>query len=135
MIELTNSIAQTLAPGQSATFDTVILQTGCAECHRPNSGSITLTRKNTIYEVEFYANVGDTAIGDAQIGITLNGSPLVETNAISTTAAAGDLNRVSSSTFIQTCCCGVPDTLLLTNTGTTTINIGANPIFKVKKII
>ena len=134
MIELTNSTDQTLAPGQSATFDTVILHKGCSECHRNNSGSINLTKNNAIYEVEFYANIGGTAAGDAQIGITLDGSPLTETNAITVTATAGDLNRVSSSTFVQICCCGVPGTLLLTNTGTTPINLGANPAFKVKMV-
>ena len=134
MIELTNSTDQTLAPGQSATFDTVILHKGCSECHRNNSGAITLTRNNTIYEVEFYANIGGTVAGDAQIGITLDGSPLTETNAMVVTATAGDLSRVSSSTFVPTYCCGVPGTLLLTNTGTTSINLGANPTFKVNKI-
>ena len=38
MIILSNSVAQTLAPGQSATFDTIILKTGKAECFRRNTG-------------------------------------------------------------------------------------------------
>ena len=38
MIELSNTTAQTIAPGQALTFDSVILQGGIAESHRTNSG-------------------------------------------------------------------------------------------------
>lgn len=134
MIELTNSTNQVLAPGQSATFDTVILHTGCSEYHQNNSGSVSLIRGRSIYEISFGANIGGTAPGDAQIGITLNGSPLNETKANSVTASAGDLNNVSRSTYVQTCYCGIPNVILLTNTGTTEINLGDYPTLKVRRI-
>ena len=57
MIELSNTTAQTIAPGQSLTFDTVILKSGCAETHRTNSGIVTLRAKCAIYEVHFAANI------------------------------------------------------------------------------
>lgn len=91
MIELTNSTAQVLAAGQSATFDIEILRTGCAECHRPNTGSIGLNQRNAVYEASFNCNIGGVAAGDAQIALTLNGAPLNETTAKVVTAAAGDL--------------------------------------------
>lgn len=134
MIELSNSNAQVLAAGQSATFDTILLHTGCAECHRKNSGAINLTQKNAIYEVSYNCNIGATAQGDGQIGITLDGSPLSETVALTVTAAAGDLANVSGCTLVKTCCCGNPGTILLTNTGTTDINLGATPQLTVKRI-
>ena len=134
MTELTNSNAQVLAAGQSAVFDTVILHTGCAECHRNNSGSINLTQNNAIYEVSFNCNIGGVAAGDATIGITLDGAPLTETNANVVTVTAGDLQNVSGSTFVKTCCCGNGDTVLLTNTGTASINLGEYPRFSVKRI-
>ena len=136
MIELSNTNAQTLAAGQSMIFDTVLLHTGCAECHRINSGSINLTQRNAIYEISFNCNIGATTAGDtATLGITLDGSPLQETNAITVTAAAGDLQNVSTSTFVKTCCCNnVANTILLTNTGTTAINIGEFPRLSVKRI-
>lgn len=134
MIALTNSTNQVLAAGQSATFDIVILHTGCAECHRKNSGSINLTKSNATYRISFNANIGGTAEGPAQIGITLDGSPLSETNCIVTTAAAGDLDTAAASTFVKTCCCGNPGTILLTNTGTTEINIGENPNLNVERV-
>ena len=133
MIELSNTNAQTLAAGQSAVFDIIILHTGCAECYRPTTGAINLTQKNAIYEASFNCNIGATAGGEGQIAITLDGTPLSETTALITVAAAGDLANVSGETFIQTCCCGNPGTILLTNTGTTEITLGARPRISVKR--
>ena len=135
MIELSNTNAQVLAAGQSLNFDTILLHTGCAECHRNYSGSINLTQRNAIYEVSFNCNIGATTAGEtAQIGITIDGSPLHETNAIKVTAVEGDLENVSAATFIKTCCRTAASTILLTNTGTTEINIGAYPRLSVKRI-
>lgn len=135
MIELSNSNAQVLSAGQSMAFDLVLLKVGCAECHRNNSGAINL-RNNKIYEVSFNCNIGATAEGqNAQLAITLDGSPLQETTVIVPTAAAGDLTNVFASTFISTCCCEGNNTVLLTNTGTTDINVAAYPRFSSKKII
>ncbi len=133
MIELSNSDAQVLAPGQSATFDTVILHTGSAECHRINSGSINLTRKNAIYRVGYNVNIGGVEEGDAQIAIALDGAPLPETTQKVITVAAGDLEGVSAETFVKTCCCGCLGSITLTNTGTTSINLDKNPRFSVKR--
>lgn len=134
MIELSNTNAQVLAAGQSVIFDTILLHTGCGECHRNNSAAINLAQKNAIYEVSFNANIGGTAAGDAQLAITLDGSPLQETTGITVTATAGELRNVAGSTFVRTCCCSGANTILLTNTGTTEINVGANPRLSVKRI-
>lgn len=134
MIILTNSIAQTLAPGQSATFDNAILKCGCAECWRTNSGAVILNREQGIYEVSFTGNIGATAPGTAQINVNLNGSPLPETTMISITAAADDLNNVGCHTGVKTCCCGGCESLTVVNTGTTTITLGANPAFYIRRI-
>lgn len=133
MLILSNSIAQVLNPGQAATFDTIVLKTGCAECFRPNSGAVRLKFKEAMYEVEFGANIGATAEGAAQMAIAFDGGPLLETTIISQTAAAGDLNNVNRETAVKTDCCN-PGSLTIINTGETPINIGANPIFKVKRI-
>lgn len=135
MIVLSNTIAQTLAPGQSLTFDTVVLHTGCGECHRANSGSVNLRANQGIYECQFRANIGAETAGDAaQIALDLDGSPLLETTMISTTAAADDLNNVCCQTAVKTCCCGGNDTITVTNTGTTTITVGANPCLYIKRV-
>ena len=139
MIILSNSIAQTLAPGQSATFDIVISKTGCAECFRPNSGTVSLVVEGAIYELNIGSNIGvSEATGEAQLVLMLNGSPISETTMISQTATAGELNNVSRTTHLRTCkspCgCAGPSNIRVTNTGTTTITFGANSIFGVKRV-
>jgi hypothetical protein len=134
MIILTNSIAQTLAPGQSATFDSAILKCGCAECWRNNSGAVRLGRDNSIYEVNFNGNIGSEAAGVAQLAISLDNSPLLETTMISQTAAADELNNVGCHTAVRTCCCGGSEAITVVNTGTTTITLGSNPCLFIKRI-
>lgn len=134
MIELSNTNAQVLAAGQSVIFNTVLLHTGCGECHRPNSGSVNLAQKNAIYEVSYNANIGNTTTGDAQLAITLDNSSLPETTGKVVTESAGDLQNVSASTFIQTCCCNAANSILLTNTGTTEINVDSFSRLSIKRI-
>ena len=133
MIILSNSIAQTLAPGQSATFDTIVEKTGCAECFRRNSGTITVRNKPAVYDVDFGANIGATTVDTAQLAILYDGSPLLETTALSNTDAVGDLNHIYTATSVKMNCCDGGG-FTIANTGTTTITIGANPIFKVRRM-
>lgn len=132
MIILSNSIAQTVGPGQSATFDTIVEKTGCSECFRRNSGTISIRNKPALYDVIFGANIGATAVGTAQLAIYYDGSPLLETTTLSNTAAAGDLNHIYTGTSVKTNCCD-GGSFTIVNTGTATITIGANPIFKVRR--
>lgn len=132
MIILTNNASLELAPGQSLTFNTDILHTGCAECHRTGSGAVTLRMQQAIYDVFFKANIGATAPGAAQIAMFLNGSPMPETTMVSTTAAAGDVNNVACETAVRTCCCG-PETLTIVNNGETTVVI-EQPLLKIKRV-
>ena len=133
MIILSNSTAQTLGPGQSATFDTIILKIGKSECFRLNSGAVRLKFPGRIYNIYAGANIGATAPGPAQIALTFDGSPLLETTMISQTATAGDLNNVSRETAIDTGCCN-GGAVTLINTGTSEITLGANPILYIKRI-
>lgn len=128
MIILTNTVSQELAPGQSLTFDTEVLHTGCAECRRIGSGAVALRMQKAIYDIDFGANIGSTTVGNAQLAIEVNGSPILGTTMISATGAVGDVNRVSSRTAIQTCCCG-PETITIVNTGTTTVVVENSSLF------
>ena len=132
MIELSNTTAQTLTPGQALTFDTVLLRTGCSAYHRRNSGIIALS-KIGVYEVHFSANIAGTAAGPVQLAIELDGEPLTETTMISTPAAAADANNVATSTLVKTCagCCG---RLTVVNTGTSDVVVSPNPAFYVKRV-
>lgn len=133
MIELSNTAAQTIAPGQSLTFDTVLLKTGCAEAHRSNSGIITLKADCAVYEIHFAANISATAAGTAQLAISLDGEPLIETTMINTISTAGDPDNAATATLVKTgcVCCGK---ISVTNTGTTSVIVSANPALFVKRV-
>lgn len=133
MIELSNTTAQTISSGQSLTFDTVILKSGCAEAHRTNSGIITLRAACAIYEVHFAANISGTAAGPVQLVITLDGEPLVETTMISTVTTAADPNNVATATLIKTGrdCCG---RISVRNTGASDVVVSPNPALFVKRV-
>lgn len=133
MIILSNSIAQTISPGQSATFDTIVLNTGCAECFRKNSGAVRLRFKDAIYNLSFGGNIGGAAAGPVQLAIAFDNSPMLETTMISQTANAGDLNNVKTETAVKTCCCD-GGSVTIVNTGTVDVTLGANPNFYIKRI-
>ena len=129
MIILTNTGSPELAPGQSLTFNLVVLHTGRCECFREGSGSVILGQRNAIYDIDFSANIGATvAAGVAQLAIVSNGSSLVETPMISTTTAVGDLNNVAKHTAVKTCCCG-PESITIVNTGETTVIVEDPSLF------
>lgn len=133
MIELSNTAAQTIAPGQSLTFDTVLLKTGCAEAHRTNSGIVTLKADCAVYEIHFAANISATAAGTAQLAISLDGEPLIETTMIDTISTAGDPDNAATATLVKTGC-GCCGKISVTNTGTTSVIVSANPALFVKRV-
>lgn len=133
MIELSNTTAQTITAGQSLTFDTVILKSGCAEAHRTNSGIITLRADCAIYEIHFAANVSGTTAGPVQLAIALDGEPLVETTMINSIGTAGDLENAATATLVRTGC-GCCGRITVKNTGTSDVVIGANPALFVKRV-
>lgn len=125
MIVLSNTIEQTIQPGQSLIFDEVILKAGCCECHRKNTGSVKL-RSNGIYSIGFSGNIGgETAATAVQLAISVGGSPLLETTMISVPAAIADRNNVSTETRYRNCC-GDYDRVSVTNTGTVPVIVAAN---------
>lgn len=133
MIELTNSVAQTIQPGQSVTFNTVVLHTGCGECYRRNTPSVKL-RANGIYEVTFSGNVSGTTAGTpVQLAIALGGIGLPETVMVSTPATANAFNNVSAGTFVQNTC-GDYDRVTVINTGTVPVLLAANMNFRVRRM-
>lgn len=132
MIILTNTGSQQLLPGQSLIFNLVVLHTGKCECYRDGSGSVVLGHRNSIYDVDFSANIGATEAGTAQLSIAVNSSPLIETSMISTTAAANDLNNVAKHTAVKTCCCG-PESITIINTGESTV-IVENPSLYIRQV-
>lgn len=133
MIVLSNTTAQVVQPGQAITFNTVVMHTGTGECHRPGTSSVKM-KCNGIYELYFSGNIGSVnPTTAAQVSIEVGGEILPETNMISMTEAAGDLNNVSSKTGYKNCCCDY-DRVTVVNTGTTNINVGAGSSFFIKRL-
>ena len=133
MIELTNSVAQVVQPGQSVAFNTVVLHTGCGECYRRNTPSIK-RRANGIYEVAFSGNItGSTAATPVQLAIALGGIALPETVMVSTPATANVFSNVATSTFVQNTC-GDFDRVTVGNSGTEPVTISANMKFSVRRL-
>lgn len=134
MIVLSNTTAQTVAPGQTITFDSVVLHSGCGECHRANTGSVKL-RANGQYMVNYSANVaGTVAASPVSLAISLGGQMLPETNRISTpTVANTEFNAISATTTVRNCC-GDYDRVTLVNSGTAPIIVGPNAALFIKRV-
>lgn len=133
MIELSNTIAQTVQPGQSITFDTVVLHTGNGECHRPGTSSVKM-KANGVYEINFSANIGSsTATTTVQLAMALGGEVLAESVMKATSVAANDLNNVAKTIPVKNCCCDY-DRITITNNGTTAVTVDAGPSLFVKRV-
>lgn len=130
MIVLSNTVEQTVAPGQPITFDTVVMHTGNGECHRANTGSVKM-RNHGIYVVYFKANVSGTA--PVSLVAETGGVPLPETTMVTTPPADTDLMNVSCMTSVSNCCCDY-DRITVINTSDANITVGANPTLFVRRV-
>lgn len=135
MIELTNSVTQTVEPGATALFDLTVAQTGCDVCHRCGSGLVQLKGRGSTcparYQVTVSGNIGGGAGTQANVAIAINGEPLSETIRVATITAATDVFPFAAQTNISECggCC---DTVTLKNVGTTPITL-SNLSFAVRR--
>lgn len=134
MIIVSNTSAQTLAAGQSLTFNNVVLKTKCgAESYRSGSSTVRL-KVNGLYEINFSANVtGATADVPVQLSIQVNGTTLPETTAISTPSTANAVNYIFANTAIRSECCDY-NAVSIVNTGTTDITIDSNASLLIKRL-
>lgn len=134
MIVLSNSLEQTVQPGQAIAFDTIVQHTGCGECFRLNSTSVLMRAKGGTYECHFNGNIGgETAATPVQLVMAETGAPLQETLMISTPAAVGDLNNVGAATLVKNCCCEC-DRITVMNNGTEPVVVGADCCLFVKRV-
>lgn len=136
MIELTNSVAQTVQPGAIATFDATVCRTGRDVCHRCGSGQIQLEGHGSNccparYQVAVSGNIGGAAGTQPNVAIALNGEPLSET--IRTATITLDTDAFPFAAITNVCeCGGCCDTVSVENVGTTPITL-SNLSFTVKR--
>lgn len=132
MIALSNSVEQVLTPGQTLTFDKVLLHTGCGECHRVNSGAVKL-RANGIYMVHFSGNIArGTTDAPVQLSIALGGEVLPESTMVVTSSTAAAYNNVAKTLPVKNCC-GDYDRVTIVNNGTQNVAVAANTILFIKR--
>lgn len=133
MIVLSNLTAQELTPGQSVTFDKVILKAGNCECWNQQLPKTVKLRGRGIYNLGFSGNVTSATAGDnVQLAITVAGQPLVETAMNRTIGTANALENISTETRFRNCCCDM-DRLSVTNTGTVNVTLAPNSAFVIER--
>lgn len=137
MVVLSNTAAQTLAAGQSLTFN-VLKQTGCSEYIDGSGSSQVFLKPNGVYLVDFSTNVSSAAAATpVQLQLEMNGAPQAETLRVTTPAAADTLEPLSFATAVDTkanCCFSLGTvSLTVTNTGTNAITVD-NPAFRIVRV-
>ena len=105
MIVLSNLTTQVIQPGQSVTFDKIVLKAGTCECYNSQLPKSVRLKSNGIYSLGFSGNVAAAEAGQAlQLAIAIGGQPLVETAMNSTAETAYGLNNVSTETRFRVSC-------------------------------
>lgn len=137
MIELTNSTAQTLQPGQALTFDAIpLLKTGCNECFNkllPTSVKLRSSGCNPIYNVEFHANItSNAAATPVELSLAIANTALLGTSMDATPAAAGDAVNVSAGKYIPVGCCECNlDRVSVINSGTNPVVVNPGSLLRI----
>lgn len=140
MIELSNSIAQTVTAGSNVLYDTQVVKSGCVEKHRAGSGQILLSGAGR-YLVTFSGNIavpdGVTPVGQISLGISQQGEVLNQTVMIQTPTADATYFNVSAQTYIDVynnCSGGVCcQTIAVENNGTSSLEV-INPNFTAVRV-
>lgn len=133
MIKLTNLTAQTVQPGQSVTFSTIVKRSGCAEYFRLGTGSVKLCKRPACYEAFFQANVTTEAVGVAQLSFAIGGDTLPESTMVRQITTANAFDSITISDLISVNCCDF-DRLTVTNTGAVPVVISTNPLLYIKRV-
>lgn len=133
MVQLSNSAAITLTPGQTATFDKISINSGNCTCYRNFSSAVKMSSRGT-YLIMFSGNISGAAAGTpVQLAFAIGGTPVPQSTMISTPAAANDVNNVSKQLYYPNCCDDF-DRVAVINNGTVDVTIAPNATFSVKKV-
>jgi hypothetical protein len=133
MISLSNTSEQTISAGQTLTFNTVLVKSGCAECHRRNTGSVKLCARNGMYEINFSANITAASATPIQLSLAIGGDILPETTMVYTPATANAVGNISTTDIIRNNCCDY-DRITVVNNGTVDVIVSANPVLFIRRV-
>lgn len=137
MVYLTNSVGQTIQPGQTVTFDTKVLHTGNGECCGAPYGTIrtinSIKLKSCgIYEINFGANISGGAGTTSQLAVSAGGNVLPDTIMTATTTEVNAISNVSK-TFPVNNCCDCLGRISVVNVGDTPIIMSAHPTLFIQR--
>lgn len=127
-MELTANAPQAVAAGANVLFTDTVIPGNCAILHRDDSGLVNLrgitNQCRARFKVTFGGNIGLTAGTPGAIGvaISINGEPIVSTNAVATIAALNNYFHVSTSTYIDVPTCS-NYTVSITNSSEQVISV------------
>lgn len=128
MVQLSNTVAQTIQPGGSVIFDKIIIREGCDTCFTPQLPTSVKLKAGKDYIVHFHGNVTDTPAAAGQLALAIADQAIPYTAMNFTPTAAGALVNVSTSTPIKNCCCDA-NRISVKNTGTVPITLAPNSNF------
>ena len=114
-MEITANALQTVAAGNDVLFTETAVNGNCSIIHREGSGLVTLRglpngQCRARFRVSFGANIGvpeGGTVAPVSLALAINGEAVQTSQMISTPAAAGDLNNVYASVYIDVpigCC-------------------------------
>ena len=113
-MEITANALQTVEVNQNVQFTETPVRGNCSIFHRDGSGLITLrgitNQCRARFKVTFNSNVAlseGTTVGPISLALAINGEAIGPATMISTPAAVGEYNNISSSIFINVpngCC-------------------------------
>ena len=118
MIELLNTLPQTVAVGGNVLFTSTAVHSGRCERHRDGSGVLTLTAPGR-YLIGFFANIAVPAggtVGEVSLGIALDGEVLPGSTMRATPAAVEEYFNVATTHYVDVYC-GCCATVSVTNNG------------------
>lgn len=135
MIEVSNTVAQTLQPGQAVSFDNIIHRKGCGECYTKQLPTSVKLRGGcgSVYNVEFNGNVSGTEGDILRLFIALEGQPLAETEMRVVPSGATNSANISSGTYVVLSCDDV-NRISVMNGGTTAIGLAPNANLRIRRV-
>lgn len=135
MIELSNTADLTLAPGETATFDTVLFNARCNKNEYFVEGGSAITILPGVYRVFFNANIaGTVAATPVEIAICFVGNPILGGTIETTPAGAiGDPNAVSRERTVAVPIGGGNFTIKNPSTTATVVIQAGSSVFHVER--
>lgn len=133
MIQVSNSTAQTLQPGQALVFDNTGSTGNCGVCWNKLSPTVVKLCAKRSYDITFHGNITGTAGDQLTLALALSGNVVPTTGMAAVPAADGNLFNVSAEIPLRNCC-GDLDRISVINAGSTPVTVAANSVLIVKGV-